>query len=335
MAGELMNVHSIRGGAAALRPAGLQPSSAVVRLPGPRMVMHGVLAVAVAAIVAAVAADRWMRWTMIESIPVPAGAAGPLFAAPVVMAIQVSAGGQHAPWITTDDELRNSAEIWKRMHLSDWNDVPEKVQAAGLDNMLRRYGGVLNNPAAWDRMNVNDWDSVPQPVRIVAYRRMVAYWSGFYHVGAEFDLPAGAVADILAAIVMSESWFEHRARSLNRDGTWDVGLAQASAFARERLRALHVSGIVDAAPGDEEHYKPWMASRFVALWMKLMLAESNGDMARAIRAYNRGSADAMDALGADYLAAVQQRLTRYIRNVDAPPSWDYVWRRSRQLLAAP
>jgi hypothetical protein len=77
-----------------------------------------------------------------------------------------------------------------------------------------------------------------------------------------------------------------------------------------------------------------MATRFVALWMKLMLQESGGDMERAIRAYNRGSADAMDALGATYLSTVQQRLGRYIRNVDSPSSWNHVWRRSRQAVAA-
>ena len=121
------------------------------------------------------------------------------------------------------------------------------LRAAGLDNMLRRYAGILNNPSAWDRMDAFDWDAVPQPIRTVAYRRMIAYWSGFYHVGAASTCRRGTIADTLAAIVMSESWFDHRARSVNRDGTWDVGLGQASFFARQRLRDLHASGRVDAA----------------------------------------------------------------------------------------
>jgi hypothetical protein len=37
-------------------------------------------------------------------------------------------------------------------------------------------------------------------------------------------------------------------------------------------------------------------------------------------------------LGAVYFAAVQQRLSRYIWNLDAPPSWDYVWRHAREMV---
>src|SRR5687768_17390689 len=176
------------------------------------------------------------------------------------------------------------------MHVADWNGVPEPLRAEGLDHMLGRYDYLLDSPAAWDRMDAFDWDAVPQPVRTVAYRRMIAYWSGFYDVGAAFDLPAPAVAETLAAIVMSESWFDHRARSINRDGTVDVGLAQASPFARQRLRELHASGDIDATLSENDYYDPWMATRFVALWMHLMLEESHGDFERAVRAYNRGSA---------------------------------------------
>lgn len=282
------------------------------------------------AVVLTAAADRWLRVTTFGRIPPTPAPRSHLFAEPLTLAVTISAAGQRAPWGTTDQELRHNVEMWKRLHLVDWNSVPGPLRAHSLDNMLVQYRHLLNNPSAWDAMDAHDWDAVPQPIRTVAYRRMVAYWSGFYDVGAAFNLPSPVVSDTLAAVVMSESWFEHRARSLNRDGTWDIGLAQASPFARQRLRDLSAIGVVDAALSDDDYYNPWMATRFVALWMRLMIDEAGGDLDMAVRAYHRGSGDAADSLGAAYLAAVQRRQVRYIRNLDAPVAWDFVWRHSRE-----
>jgi hypothetical protein len=287
----------------------------------------------IVALIVAAAADRWLRVTTLESAPAAPVPVTSLFAPATSYAITVTAGAARAPWVTTDEELLGSVELWKRMHLQDWDAVPAPLREKALNNVLRRYQLILNNPVAWDQMDRYDWDAVPQPVRTVAFRRMIAYWTGRYDVGAAFHLPPWVVADTLSAIVMSESWFDHRARSRNRDGTFDLGLAQASWYARERLRELHASGRVDASLSDDDYLDPWMATRFVALWMTLMIEETHGDLDLAVAAYNRGIADAADRLGAQYVSDVQRRLRRFIRNDGAPVSWDYVWRASRAMNA--
>lgn len=245
--------------------------------------------------------------------------------------VLVRADNEFAPWRTTDREIVSSVALWRRMHLMHWNSVPEGLRTRALDNMLTHYSAELFSPQQWDRMTVEDWDRVPQPVRTVAYRHMIDFWSGFYALGATYAIPPRRVADTLAAIVMTESWFDHRAHFTNAHGNQDLGLAQASDFARRRVRELYATGAVDVTFDDADYFDPWKATRFAALWMNLLLGEAGGDLDTATAAYHRGIASAGDARGQQYLQLVRQRLTRYIRNNEAPVAWAYVWRRARDL----
>lgn len=307
----------------------------VVRRPavsGLRLGLVVAFAVASLGVATAIWGARWLERTALESLPVvPHVDTHALFVDATPLVVTLTLGEVQVERASTVEDVLGSLSLWRSMHLANWNEVPEAFRYRGLDNLFARHRHLLADPAQWDTMTPRDWDLVPQPVRTVAYRHMVQYWAGYYGVGRAYDLPPGLVADMLAAIVMSESWFDHRADYRNRDGSRDLGLGGASDFARERLRQLHRRGTVDASFPDADYFDPWKATRFVALWMSLMLNESGGDLDLAVRAYNRGTASAMDSLGTTYLATVYRRLNVFIRNHETPVAWDYAWRKGREL----
>lgn len=212
--------------------------------------------------------------------------------------------------------------VWLRMHFDDWDLLPGDLRAEGLGRMIDTFGRYAVTPEVWPAMTAEDWDWLPQPIRAMAFVSMVEHWVGFYAVGEGFDLDRAEVMRTVKAIAMSESWFDHRAFLINKDGSVDIGIAGASGYARDVIRRWHERGLCDFTAADADYYNPWVATRFLAFWFQVMLEEADGDLTLAVRAYNWGIGRARSGNGEEYLAAIRRRRSRFF----VGPSGSFTWR---------
>jgi hypothetical protein len=254
-----------------------------------------------------------------------------LFVDDTPVPLTVSAAWEKVPWQATRDAVRSDETVWQRLRLEDWSSVPDPLRSEAFDRMIDRYRDLLASPRTWDRMTAEDWDAVPHPIRVLAYRHMAEYWCGYYQVGAAHALPRGLVADTLAAIVMAESWFEHRAVNTNPWGNRDLGVAQASDSARATMVSMFEGGEIDFRLADEQYFNPWYGTRFVAVWMQQLLDDLDGDLEAAIRGYHRGARRAARGDGEDYLRIVLAR-RRVLRGGAGDDAWAFLRERDRRWI---
>jgi hypothetical protein len=227
----------------------------------------------------------------------------------------------------TVDLLRADHRLWRQMHLDDWDRIPSELRHVGLAAMLRAHATVIEaGPGLWRTMTAADWDRIPQPVRAMAYLRMIWYWARAEDVGVEFGLQPARVAQTIAAIVMAESWFEHRAVNRNQWGNRDLGLGQCSDYCRETIDKMSARGDIGIAPSEADYFNPWIATRLATIWFELELLRAEGDVDLAIRAYHRGLDAALDDQGTAYHTRVARLRERYIRTQRASDSWRFLAR---------
>ncbi len=289
-----------------------------------RRVLRRLSFAAVILMVMAVATGMFVRSHLQETLglptPPPLDPFVRLFdATPTV--VTITAGWQKLQVTVPRVQLQSDHTLWLRMHFEDWDRLADDVRDDGLARLVERFGPLAVDADRWRVMSAGDWDAVPQPITAMAAVGMIEYWVQRDAVGDAFELDAGEVLRTVKAIAMSESWFDHRALLVNRDGSTDVGLGAASGFARRTIRRWYASGWVDFTLTDDDYFNPWHASRALAFWFDLMLHEANGDLPLAIRAYNVGIGSALAGHGGDYLAGVERRRHRYFEGPSNSPTW--------------
>jgi hypothetical protein len=227
----------------------------------------------------------------------------------------------------TVDLLKTDHRLWRQMHFDDWDRIAPEVRDIGLAAMFRAHAAVLESgPRRWRAMTATDWDVIPQPIRAMACLRMIWHWARAEGVGIEFGLSPERLAQTIAAIVMTESWFEHRAVNQNRWGNRDLGLGQCSDYCRDTIDEMAARGEIGIAPSEADYFNPWIATQLATIWFERELHGAAGDVDLAIRAYHRGLDAALDDRGTVYHTRVVRLRERYIRTQRASESWQFLVR---------
>jgi hypothetical protein len=241
-------------------------------------------------------------------------------------------------WTTTPEtvemhRLRTDWTVWRRMFFRDWDRLSDPPRRAALVAMIDHYRPLLASRTAGADLTSSDWDLVPQPIRAMAFVNMIEHWAAHDRPGRQFDLDEAEVLRTIKAICMSESWFEHRAVNTNSDGSSDVGLPQASDYARVVTARWTAAGLWNLPMREEDYFNPWKATRWLVAWFNLMLDEAGGDIELAIRAYNVGRPRARTA-GENYLHVVLARRRQYFEGPSGSPAWQILSESRRAELAA-
>lgn len=233
---------------------------------------------------------------------------------------------------SSPDELTGSPSIWMDMHFADWDRLPADVRDRGLARLRHRFRTAVAGPAVWSAMSAEDWDAVPQPIRMVVFPLMIEHWVNHYALGRAFQLIDARITETVSAIVMAESWFQHRADVVNEWGNRDVGLGQCSNRCRRDLARIADRGLLDFSFEDDDYLNPWHATRAAVVWFGRELARAEGDVDLAIRAYHRGFEAAARGEGEEYADNVRRLRRTYLASRPRrSPTWERLgtWARSR------
>src|SRR3989338_5668688 len=226
---------------------------------------------------------------------------------------RITANWAKIPVVITRRDIESDGFFWRNTYFDDWDILPEELRCSGIEKMIEKYGYLISNPTMWQQMTHHDWDYVPPLVRAMAYMKMVDYWSEYHRIGSKFGFDAKDISDTVKAIVMAESWFEHRGLTINKDGTKDLGLSVATDGTRKAMPRLYGLRIED-----NNYFDPFRATEVAVLWFDRMLLESRGEEELAVRAYYRGILKAKQGGGIDYGKRVDTLKNNYVTNTNCP-----------------